>query len=238
MFLTNLVEVVRTGGLSAVWTKLKGRARSSTVSLGLQRDLDVPFAAPEAAIPIVVRRATPDEIASMLAIDDHGLTVDERRERRSLLESGLPRAYVAVTAEGQPCYMQWLMTAADNDRIQRLFDGSFPWLNEDEALLECAYTPPAFRGLRIMPSAMARIAERAAEFGARRVLTFVVPGNVPSLKGCKRSGFVPHLLKRDGWMLFRRRITFDRLPDGTPYPFDVKASLAAPHTSPVTSTAA
>lgn len=207
-----------------MWAKLKGRARSSTVSLGLQRDLDVPFAAPAATIPITVRPATPVEIATMLNVDDHGLTPDELRERRSLLESGIPQAFVAVTEDGQPCYMQWLMTSSDNDRIQRLFNGSFPRLGDDEALLEGAYTPPAFRGLRIMPSAMAQIAERARDFGARWVLTFVVPDNVPSLKGCKRSGFVPRLLKRDGWRLFRRRMTFGRLPDGTSYPFDAPPS--------------
>lgn len=202
-----------------MWAKLEGRAWSSTVSLGLQRDLDVPFAAPAAAIPMTVRRATRDEIAAILAVDDHGLTPDELRERQSLLASGIPHAYVAVTEDGQPCYMQWLMTSADNDRIQALFNGSFPRLAEDEALLECAYTPPQFRGLRIMPAAMARIAERASELGARRVLTFVVPENIPSLKGCQRSGFVPHLQKNDCWKIFRRLITFDRLPEGTPYPF-------------------
>ncbi|MBI1875754.1 MAG: N-acetyltransferase [Acidobacteria bacterium] len=207
---------------------MKRRARSSTVSLGLQRDLDASFEAPAAAIPITVRPATVVEIATMLNVDDHGLNADELRERRLLLESGIPQAYVAVTDDGQPCYMQWLMTPADNDRIQHLFNGSFPRLGNDEALLECAYTPPAFRGLRIMPSAMAQIAERARDHGARWVLTFVVPDNVPSLKGCKRSGFVPRLLKHDGWRLFRRRITFERLPEGTLYPFDAKPSPASP----------
>jgi hypothetical protein len=41
---------------------------------------------------------------------------------------------------------------------------------------------------------MALIAERAAELGARHVLTFVDEGNVASLKGCQRAGFHPHML--------------------------------------------
>lgn len=208
--MNRIVDVLRTGGVSAVWTKLEGRAWSSTVSLGLQRDLDVPFTAPAAAIPISVRPARDGEIASMLAIPNHGLTSDELLERLSLLESGIPTAYVAVTEDEEPCYMQWLMTSTDNDRIQALFNGSFPRLAGDEALLECAYTPPAFRGLKIMPAAMARIAERARDFGASRVMTFVVPDNIPSLKGCERSGFKPFLTKRDEWRAFRRTITFDR----------------------------
>ena len=59
---------------------------------------------------------------------------------------------------------------------------------------ENAYTPPAYRGLGVMPAAMARIAERASDFGARKVMTFVATDNIASLKGCQRAGFHPHLL--------------------------------------------
>jgi RimJ/RimL family protein N-acetyltransferase len=84
------------------------------------------------------------------------------------------------------------MSSADNDFIQSL--GGFPQLAPNEALLENAYTPANYRGLGIMSAAMALIAERAADFGARYVLTFVDEQNTPSLKGCERSGFHPHML--------------------------------------------
>nr|CAD6619098.1 N-acetyltransferase [Rhizobium sp. Khangiran2] len=74
--------------------------------------------------------------------------------------------------------------------------GGFPRLDEDTALLENAYTPPSHRGLGIMSAAMALIAERAASFGARYVLTFVGTDNVASLKGCQRAGFEVHLIQR------------------------------------------
>jgi RimJ/RimL family protein N-acetyltransferase len=83
--------------------------------------------------------------------------------------------------------VQWLLGVRDNDFIARL--GGFPALEADQALLENAYTPPAFRGLGIMPAAMAAIAEHASELGARYVLTFVDQHNIASLKGCQRAGF-------------------------------------------------
>jgi len=56
--------------------------------------------------------------------------------------------------------------------------------------------------MRIMPAAMARIAEHGRDVGARHVMTFVGTDNIPSLKGCKRSGFAPTLLHTETRYLF------------------------------------
>jgi hypothetical protein len=45
--------------------------------------------------------------------------------------------------------------------------------------------------------------------------------NIPSLKGCKRAGFVPYKLRRVKNCFLRRTITFTLLPEGTSYPFDI-----------------
>ena len=78
----------------------------------------------------------------------------------------------------------------------------FPNLEPDEALLENAFTPVAYRGHGIMSAAMALIAERAADIGARNVLTFVGDDNIGSLKGCQRAGFHPHLLNQRVRLLY------------------------------------
>jgi len=118
--------------------------------------------------------------------------------------------------------MQWLIGPSENDKIQAYFKGIFPLLAPDEALLEYAFTPDAYRGQGIMPCAMAQIAERAKAFAARWVITFVDHQNIPALKGCKKAGFVPYLMRKDTWRLFRRRSTFKQLPPETPYPFDLE----------------
>ena len=77
-----------------------------------------------------------------------------------------------------------------------------------------------------MPAAMARIAERGKDIGARYVMTFVAESNTPSLKGCKRAGFYLYMMRREKWFLFRRKLTFTKLPENTPYPFDVAKEWA------------
>jgi len=136
------------------------------------------------------------------------------------LREDIPTCYVAVMQDDTPCYMQWLMGSEHNDVIQKRFNHAFPLLAPDEALLESAFTPEAYRGMGIMSYAMAHIAKKAENFKARWVITFVEKDNVPSLKGCKRAGFVPYLLRDVRWFLFKRRITWIPLPKGSPYPFE------------------
>lgn len=201
---------------------MRHRWKSELRSFGLRRDLDVPFAAPEATIPITVRPIEERDIPRILNVDEPDISAEGREERMTrlqMLDAGLAMCYVAVTGEDEPCYMQWLIGPEQNEKVQTYFKGIFPWLEAREALLEGAFTPEAFRGKRIMPCAMAQIAERAVEIGARWVVTFVTHDNIPSLKGCQRSGFVPYLTREERWSAFRHQVTFTPLPDGTPYPF-------------------
>jgi RimJ/RimL family protein N-acetyltransferase len=161
----------------------------------------------------------------LLDLDQPGLTSAERKElvdRLTMIEEGMHTCYVGVDENDKACYMQWLIGPNENENLQRLFRGGFPWLDQDEALLEDAFTPASHRGLGIMSCAMAHIAEKGTDIGARYVITFVHDQNVASLKGCKRSGFVPYKLRIEKDFLFRRTISFAKLPEGTPYPFDKK----------------
>ena len=71
-----------------------------------------------------------------------------------------------------------------------------------------------------MPFVMEDLAQKARKEGARRLLTFVSSQNIPALKGCRRSEFVPNMLRNRRVRLFKRRITFTPLPKGTRYPFE------------------
>jgi RimJ/RimL family protein N-acetyltransferase len=193
-------------------TRIVGRLRLGlrfeATRYGLRRDLNVPFVAPKAKIPIAVRPLVAEDLPKLLKIGPETSAQDrlEIAWRRAFAEKHLAGGHVAIDErDGSPCYVQWLLGAVDNDFIRSL--GGFPELARDEALLENAYTPAGYRGLGIMPAAMSQIAEKAATFGARYVITFVEIGNIPSLKGCQRSGFSPHLvhnLTRYGFGVFRR----------------------------------
>ncbi len=206
----DLGRLVLDGNASKAWWALAYRAYSDSTSIGLRRDLTILFEGPQAKIPITVRPLRPDDDLS--ALDPApGLSADEafwRLGQRRLLESGLRTCYVAIAPERKPCYMQWVIPASENERLRTVFGNLYPVLQPDEALLEGAYTPEAYRGKGIMGAAMAEVATRAAEHGARWVITFVDAQNEASLKGCLRAGFAPYLKRQEKFRWFHRAVVF------------------------------
>ena len=186
---------------------------------GLCRKLAAPLELPKAKIPIAVRPLEERDYAALFAAGNDQDPADRKEAavRLSFIAKGARRGFVAAdTRTDTACYVQWLFGAQDNDFIRRL--KGFPPLQTGQALLENAYTPPAYRGLGIMSVAMALIAERAPEVGAQEVFTFVGVDNIASLKGCQRAGFHPALLHdcvRLGYGMIRRD-RFEPLPDTDP----------------------
>ena len=216
--LQGIARLVLHGELGAVVRRMRAALWSDGASIRLERDLSRPFVAPAATIPINIRPLRDTDLPALLGLRADGVSSEERvdRERRArLVGARLPTAYVAVAGDGAPCYVQWLIGAEHNQRIHQVWNGEFPMLAVGEALLEGAFTPEAFRGRRIMPAAMARIAEKASERGARRVVTFVTDDNIASLKGCARAGFMPVSARRISRRLFRTVVTPIPVPDGT-----------------------
>jgi hypothetical protein len=186
------------------------RLKSEQTAYGLRRDLQAPLTTPEALIPITVRPIRDEDVPAVLE-SAQSMSLEEkwdRDQRLRLLEAGAGTCFVAVTADDVPCYTQWLFSSKDNDFLRSHFNGTFPTLDADTALLEGAYTPTAFRGQRIMSAAMAMIAEQARSVDARYVITFVGTDNVASLKGCFRAGFEIHLERVVRWRRLRPSVTF------------------------------
>jgi hypothetical protein len=199
--------------------RLELGSRSTFTRYGLRRDLTVAITNPSAKIPISVRPLADSDLPILLP-DNQYLEHDERVQiawRRSFYKKVPEGCYVAVDERsGTPCYMQWLLGSSRNPLIRKL--GGFPDLEPDEALLENAFTPVAHRGLGIMSAAMALIAERAADIGARHVLTFVGDNNIASLRGCQRAAFYPHLLNKRVRLFYGmiNSNTFEKLPADDP----------------------
>jgi RimJ/RimL family protein N-acetyltransferase len=212
------------GRLEEIGTRLAGRWKLGVYArltrYGLLRDLAQNFVAPDAKIPLAVRPLDERDLPPLFGHVGAATELAERLEvawRHAFVEKGARGGFVAIDERSNtPCYVQWLFSARDNGFIKTL--GGFPPLAADEALLENAYTPPAYRGLGIMAAAMARIAEHASDFDARKVITFVAADNVASLKGCQRAGFYPYLLhhrRRLGFGLVTRD-TFETLAENDP----------------------
>jgi hypothetical protein len=195
--------------------RVADRLWSTRRAVGFRRDLEQTFAAPVANLPIRIVELDDDTLPAMLdprLAQASELDVLECASRRALWARHFGRCFVALAPDDRPCFLQWLFHHDDNSRLRDHFGDSFPALKPDEALLEGAYTPAAFRGQRIMPAAMALIAERAADQRARYVHTFVGIENMASLKGCVRAGFPPYQWREQRLRLFGRTTSFGSLP--------------------------
>ncbi|MAO64135.1 MAG: hypothetical protein CL666_03980 [Balneola sp.] len=210
----NALQLIRKGHFIVLLNEFKKRIYSRSVSIGLQRDLNDEYQAPSAKIDIQVRKLRKEDVAELLdPTSDPTINPRIIANQLSMVNANIPTCFVAVTTDDKPCYMQWLIGNDKNQDIEKHFKGVFPALKKSEALLEGAYSNPAYRGLRIMPMAMALIAEKATEINARWVNTFVDVTNIPSLKGCQRSGFKPYLIRKDHWFLFQLSSTFHPITD-------------------------
>jgi GNAT superfamily N-acetyltransferase len=211
-------RLLLSGNAAKAWWALAYRAYSNSTSLGMRRDVNIPFSGPQAKIPVTVRPLSPTDDLS--ALDPApGISSDEafwRLAQRRLVASGLQTCYVAISPEGKVSYMQWLIPASENARLRSVFGNLYPVLAPDEALLEGAYTPDAFRGKGIMGAAMSQISERARDSGARWVITFVDAQNEPSIKGCVRAGFQTYLTRKEKFRFFFRQVSFEPIAPSQP----------------------
>jgi len=130
-----------------------------------------------------------------------------RVSARHLLDSGLTTCYIGVTEEG-PVYMQFLVTADQNERLAEVYGGLFPPLADDEGLLEFAFTLQQHRARPVMPTVLLRLIEIARERGLRRVVMYVHADSPSLIRFYLRVGFVPYAVRVERSRLLRRRLEF------------------------------
>lgn len=197
--------VVRSGKFAKLARELVKRIFSNSESYLLRRDLTVPFQASAAKQPIEVRPIRDSDIPTILSA---------RPGRLLILQANIPTCYLATTANGEICYMQWVVKQADLERFRPFFDGDLGNLRKDEVLLEFSYTFEQFRGQKIMAAALAAIAEKGLLSGARYAVTYVQKDNIAALKGCAAAGFSPYMIRNERWRMFSFKESFRSLPDG------------------------
>ena len=161
----------------------------------LRRDLTVPLVPrPVAKVPISVRPLEPRDMPQIIAESPSGLLL-------GILRTGLPQCYVALTKTQEVCFLQWLITVEQRERIRSVRFREMHAFNDDTVMLEFSYTFKRYRGLGIMAPAVAWVAEQ--DHRARWAVTYVDRTNIPSLRGCRRAGFYPYQVTCDRWRLFR-----------------------------------
>jgi hypothetical protein len=221
--LRKLALLVRSGELVLLLRLIARRLYSESVSLGLRREVSEPLEAPRPRMALTIRPLEPDDVPLFtVSIPNLDRTnVMDRVNARLLIESGIRQCYVAVTPDGHPCYMQCLIESSQNGKLRRLYGNLVPPLQQDEGLLEAAFSLEKYRGRGLMLQVIPELLARARQLGLRRLILFASVNNLPMLRACRWAGFVPYTERRQSHRLFHRRVTFRPLPDGTPYPLGV-----------------
>ncbi len=191
---------------------------SHEVCYGFRRDLSLPFGPPaEPLIPIELRPFRRGDEIHLFdlrhACREGGAAIMDCLHNIAFIDAGIPSCYVATTGDGSPCYIQWLISHTANDRLESHFNGYLPPLAPDEVVLEGAFIPFRHRGKKIMPFAMARVAEKGRDVGARFAMTFVQDFNLPSIKGVLQAGFRPYTRRTATRRRMETEITFARLTE-------------------------
>jgi GNAT superfamily N-acetyltransferase len=221
---------VRSGDASLILRTLGRRLASADVALGLRRDTALPFRVPGPPLSLTVRPLEPEDVPQLVDVTGPDVTrwsIEDRLHLAYLIEAGLQTCYVAVTREGHICYVQFLIDPGQNEKIRALYGDLMPRLEPDEALLEAAFSLERYRGRGVMIHVMPELARKARALGLRWLVLFASVTNVPMLKACQFTGFVPYVERREAWRFFRRQVTFRPLPAGAPYPLHTAAAGAA-----------
>ena len=187
-----LVPHVRRLTLGVVLRELSKRILSQKTCFGLRADLS---SLPDGRSAKIALEMAPCEPAD--AIDYFDAELDEVRgadygrilTRKGAVEAGVWTPYFGRTADRTAAYVQWLVTADEQDRFHAYVLDKWPWLEPDEVFLEFAYTFVRYRKMGVMNDAMARLLQIARDRGARAAITYVRSDNVGSLRGCANVGF-------------------------------------------------
>jgi GNAT superfamily N-acetyltransferase len=181
---------------------------------GFERDLSVTLESRSPRIQVRIRELRKDDIAVLLNLSDaeDKKAVKDRLIRLSMVRAEIPTCYVAVTNEGVPCHMQWMISSDANSKLRRFTRKGLPTIKENEVLLENAFTLERYQRQGIEIETVRCLFQLAQEKGVKRAILFVSDQNLISLKLVSKLGFIPFCIKTSTRRLFLRNFTFEQVP--------------------------
>ena len=180
---------------------------------GFERDMSVALNSKAPRTQVYVRELRKDDISVLLNLKDarDGSAFKDRLIRLSMFRAKIPTCYVAVTRAGVPCHMQWVISADTNNRVRRFTHGGLPTIEENEVLLENAFTLERYRRQGIETEMVRHLLQLMGEKGMKRAILFVSDKNLASLKLVSNLGFTPFNLKTSRQRFFMRHFTFRKV---------------------------
>lgn len=203
-----MLQMIRQGQSHRVAHMMRRRWWSKEKTNILRRDMTIPLETPKAKLNLSIRKFHNDDIPKLLDFDSPAINEQDRSDivrRRFWLKENLQTCYAAATEDGMPCFMIWLMSPDQNDKIQTFFGGDCLSLKDDEMLMEGAYVHPDVRNAGITAYVVKLLPELFADKQTRWIVTYIDPANVPAQRAAAKVGFQPFMEIEYTWRFFHKR---------------------------------
>lgn len=202
------ITLLHLGDFKSLWDALARRIKSEEIAIGFRRDIEIDIPKPRSLKKISVIEAREEDAKFF----------DDKRND-GLIEQ-FDTCYVAITKDQIPCARLWLIDHSQNGKLKKAWGDIFPELERNEMLIENVYTIPKFRGFGILPVMVDEVVRTKVEEGIRYAITFGELKNKLTTRSFAYAGFEPYILRRKKWILFKRTITFEKVPADVMESFD------------------
>ena len=204
-----LGEQAKNGDVAGIKKDIGNWMWSEQRYCGLRRDLTKPYEPPKADIALhaVPIEEVADKVFGVQGLSERDETYLERRRR--IFEAGFKGGFVAVTADSDPAYLQWLIPPSQNAMVADFFGPLFP-LDDDTLVVEGAWIPPAYRKANVFGEGLSLVSEAAALAApeATSAVCFPELANKGAVRGSVLGGYEISHLRTDTWRLGRRTVEF------------------------------
>ncbi len=188
------ITLLRVGALKVFWDQLRHQIYSRDVHIGIAKSLDSLEKNPiECPVNYNLREASKEDIneAFEMVKTESKESAQMLLNRKWLYECGCGKWFVARTTDNDDlCYFQCVISAEDNERLDKGFRTWFPRLKEGEIIFEGAYTFENYRRNKLAGSVLFDLMEIYRNKGSKRVIGYIDKKSESQLKRTEARGFI------------------------------------------------
>lgn len=186
------LQLGKIGGVGFLFKEIKRRIYRKETFVCFEKYLSEEIVPMKSKLDYRLMFATPadmQEVLSNIKPEGHEFYFDIL-QRVWFYELGFKNCYIARDAtNNEICFIHWTISLRDENRESREFKMSFPFLRDDELQVEHSYTFKKYRGNNLFSSIMSKVFSSARDQGYKRIITYVISDNYPSIRACEKAGF-------------------------------------------------
>jgi hypothetical protein len=202
------LKTLRAQGFRKTRRRIAGRFSCRRLSYGLTCDLGRMPRSPACIFGLRLRPLVEADVPQLFDAWARTHQTGVVEERLGLIASRVGRPLVGIDLEDRPCFMIWMATSGENERLRAVFGGAYPVLQPGEGVIDGMFVPRTFEDTNVVHSALREVAALARRVGLHRLITFPYHSNAASLIALRQAGFLPYCVKVDSRHFFLHQVIF------------------------------